>query len=431
MTSDRRFEQDLPDLMAQLAPRRVPDYRDDIVRQTARTRQRPAWTFPERWLPMDITLAPARGRPRVLRTLVAVLLVALLAAALLVAYVGTRPHRVPAPFGPAVNGQLYFHDASGQIMAMDSVTATPRAIVKGTEPYTYPYPSRDGRLVEFDHTAGGDSRLYVANADGSNVHPLAGTYQDWTWTEWSADSQEVGIVSDVAGVKSITTLEADGSRATTLDLGRDVLTFWALPDGRIALTAADQPGGRCRPDDTANVCGLFVANGDGTGLRQVLTASDFRGLSTDRSPDGRSILYVKWIPDVEPGGLHVVDIDTGVDRRLAGDAIGTATSQVNQARFSPDGSHILFDWYRENDDHWAVLPVAGGPAIAIGKAWPARPDGTMPEAAYSPDGQSIIATYPLTDGTTEVWLLDPTGHAADQRLAIPTTYSPPWQRVAP
>ena len=66
MTSDRRFEQDLPDLMAQLAPRRVPDYRDDIVRQTARTRQRPAWTFPERWLPMDITLAPARGRPRVL-----------------------------------------------------------------------------------------------------------------------------------------------------------------------------------------------------------------------------------------------------------------------------------------------------------------------------------------------------------------------------
>jgi hypothetical protein len=38
MTSDRRFEQDLPDLMAQLAPRAVPDYRDDVVQQTARMR---------------------------------------------------------------------------------------------------------------------------------------------------------------------------------------------------------------------------------------------------------------------------------------------------------------------------------------------------------------------------------------------------------
>ena len=46
MTSPRRFEQDLPALLAGLYLAGTPDYRDDIVQQTARVRQRPAWTFP-------------------------------------------------------------------------------------------------------------------------------------------------------------------------------------------------------------------------------------------------------------------------------------------------------------------------------------------------------------------------------------------------
>ena len=45
------------------APRAVPDYRDDIVRQTARTRQRPAWTFPERWLPVSVITSRALAAP--------------------------------------------------------------------------------------------------------------------------------------------------------------------------------------------------------------------------------------------------------------------------------------------------------------------------------------------------------------------------------
>ena len=40
-----------------------PDYIDDVLATTAQRRQRPAWTFPERWLPMDITTHASR-RPR-------------------------------------------------------------------------------------------------------------------------------------------------------------------------------------------------------------------------------------------------------------------------------------------------------------------------------------------------------------------------------
>ena len=54
MTPIDRFERQLPDRLAELAGARTPDYFDDLLAQTARTRQRPAWTFLERWLPMDL-----------------------------------------------------------------------------------------------------------------------------------------------------------------------------------------------------------------------------------------------------------------------------------------------------------------------------------------------------------------------------------------
>ena len=52
MTSFDRFERDIPRLMDDLAPSRLPDYFDDMLRATARTAQRPAWRSLERWLPM-------------------------------------------------------------------------------------------------------------------------------------------------------------------------------------------------------------------------------------------------------------------------------------------------------------------------------------------------------------------------------------------
>ena len=65
MTAFDRIEPRLPELMAELAPASVPDYFDDMLRQTGRTRQRPAWASLERWLPMDVIARPAPSeRPR-------------------------------------------------------------------------------------------------------------------------------------------------------------------------------------------------------------------------------------------------------------------------------------------------------------------------------------------------------------------------------
>ena len=81
MTSPRRFEQDLPALVSDLyGGGMMPDYRDDILRTTVGTRQRPAWTFPERWLPVDLAARRWPIRPLPWRTLAVALLILLLAA---------------------------------------------------------------------------------------------------------------------------------------------------------------------------------------------------------------------------------------------------------------------------------------------------------------------------------------------------------------
>jgi hypothetical protein len=59
MTTDRRLERDLPSILGELAAGPHPDYIDDVLATTAQRRQRAAWTFPERWLPMvDIARQP-------------------------------------------------------------------------------------------------------------------------------------------------------------------------------------------------------------------------------------------------------------------------------------------------------------------------------------------------------------------------------------
>lgn len=54
------FERRLPRAFTDLAEARTPDYLIDILGQTARTRQRPAWAIPGRWNPMlNLTHRPA------------------------------------------------------------------------------------------------------------------------------------------------------------------------------------------------------------------------------------------------------------------------------------------------------------------------------------------------------------------------------------
>jgi hypothetical protein len=427
MTSFERFEREIPRLMDELAPSSLPDYMDDMLRATARTAQRPAWRSFERWIPMGEIARTVPGPTIPWRPLILVALLALLLTAGLLVAGGSAP-RLPAPFGPAMNGSMFYHGEDGVIYAMDPASGVSTPVVSGPEVYSFPLPSRDGQRIVYDHAEGDTSQPHIADADGSDAHSLGASLTGWTWTEWSPQGDRLAVISLVGRHPTLAFLATDGSGMTPSRFEREAKVAWYLPDGRLALIAAEDPTDRCRPDGSIGICALWVSDGDGGNARMLLDAATFSGLTVNPSPDGSELLYVRWATG-EEGRLHVYDIATGEDRQVRIDN-QDPIENINQAWFSPDGSQILFDRFEVDGGHWAVVPSAGGDAVNIGRDWD-DPEVTGTEAQFTPDGRSVLAFYGTsTDGTGELWLLDVTGEGADRQLAASMMYAPVFQRLA-
>jgi len=99
MTANGRVDERLSELMHDLAGSAIEPL-EEVLLQTARTRQRPAWTFPERWLPMDITARPILFSNRPL--LIALLLLLAMTVAVVAAGLW-RQQDVPSPVGVDIN----------------------------------------------------------------------------------------------------------------------------------------------------------------------------------------------------------------------------------------------------------------------------------------------------------------------------------------
>jgi WD40 repeat protein len=427
MTTFERFERSIPELMTELAPAHVPDYFDDMLRTTATKTQRPAWSYPERWLPVEITARPLTSRPFPWRPLAILALLALLIAASLVVFVGSQD-RVPPPFGVAGNGVLLYRASDGRVVSLDPTDGTTTTVTPASESLADPVPSRDGRRIAFaTFGSSTSSPIILSGIDGATQTTLAGDYREIDQVHWSPDGAQLAIVSNQGGLRSITVADSDGSGARTLSLSREVSLISYLPDGRIAVVAGESPGDRCPSDDpTVAPCALFAVNPDGTGLDLLISAPDFHGINTiDPSADGTKLLWVEWKQPDAPGRLHVFDLKDRLDHLVPDEAFPVIYN-MNRAWFSPDGSAILFDFFEADGDHWGVVPSVGGAPVRIGQEWPQN--GT--DASWAPDGRSVLARYATSDTTSELWVLDATGGGADHPLDGNFPYLPPWQRVA-
>ena len=369
---------------------------------------------------MDIAAPPISSRPRFWSGLAILALVGLLVAAALLAYVGSPPTRLPAPFGPAGNGRLYYSSPAGDIFSVDTVTGTPRTIVAGPEVDSGPLPSRDGRRIAFIRSSSDGPVVMVADADGSNVRPLDGAYVGFSEIDWSPDDQKIAVTSTEAGLKSLTVIPVDGSPASTLPLGMEVSNFWYLPDSRIVFIGVGTWNG-------ITTYGPYITDKDGLNPQPIVPPTDLDGdwIDLAPSPDGHSLVYHRWRGLDEFGLLHVIDIATLVDRPVAID--GTVPSENHESpQFSPDGTQLMFIRFTETGSRVTVVPIAGGRAVSFGPVGGAFE--ATPFARYAPDGRSILAYYPETK---ELWQLDPSGNGNDRKLTLSVDDLPTWQRVAP
>ena len=436
MTSPRRFEQDLPALLADMFVAGTPDYRDDLVQQVARVRQRPAWTFPERWLPMDIATKALPSSPRIPWRIVGVLAVlAILIAAMVAVYIGSQ-RRLPEPFGQAANGSIVFV-TDGDIYTADPVTGKTTAIIIGPETDDRPIYSLDGTRVVFERKVEGDGgvrpgMLFVARDDGRGLvqvtpEPLAGL---GSWS-FSPDGRSiVALVVRQAG-PAIMVVASDGSgEPAYFDVGATLNDGppQYRPDGTEIMFIGRQPGAAYR-----DLYALDVASGN---VRTVITGSVSADIHlASWSPDGTRIAYAQYDQNAPTFSTrtHVVAADGSGDI-----AVDTHPDSIadNGSTWSNDGTRLIISRFFAGgpDGYWrsAVVPVdRSSVGVELGCPPGALPADCTADWIWSPDDTVLLGVASdASDRPIPQFLADPlTGEIRPAPWTA--TGDPAWQRRAP
>lgn len=390
-----------------------PTYLEEVMTRTRAIRQRPAWSFPERWLPMQLTMRPAYvPRQFFYLALVALLMVAVAAAALVI---GAGRQAAP-PFGFAGNGVLAFDQDGSIVLARADGGAV--AEVLSTIPDAFgPVFAPDGtRLGFFAHTGAGDS-IYVARADGSQPVAVSagvdlGESAYTTRPAWSPDSRRIAFTGYSAGRHHLYVAEADGS--ATEEIGNPDLSrldpAWS-PDGQ--WIAFEQAG----TDDTAHRA-LYLIRPDGTDEHQI--AASVGGSFSYR--------HAQWLPDAGrqvlayPIGrtgaydIATLDVATGAETVVSAEP----ASEVWPV-WSPDGS--LLAWNASD----GLVRIARSDGTVVHRL-PAVLDYDF---VWSPDGAYLYGWKDENRSAAVVVRVDGSSPTTEIPVDGESVSSWSWQRIAP
>lgn len=438
MTTDRRLERDLPSILGDIAMGPYPDYIDDVLVDTAQRRQRPRWTFPERWIPMAVvTRRPVLAPAFPWRTLGILALLAILMAAALAAFIGSQGP-LPAPFGTARNGLVAF-EAGGDIRIADPLTGTPTTIVSGPELDVGPRYSRDGTRLVFERKVeGGRSELYVVRSDGSGLTRITPDPillnpsllgEPWEQYQFSPDGRSVLIATRNQGVGGISIAQSDGSGIRQLDVGMSVTEpSYRPPDGAEILFVGDGP-----PGTYHGIYAVDVASGVRRTIVDVSSVYDVAG--PNWSPDGSQIAYWRWGGPGEGEGLtahtRIVSADGSDDRALV-EPPGARWS--SGADWSNDGTRLfVFRGFSPGfeDVRPAIVPADGvSSSVETDRQIPIVEE-CCAFVEWAPDDSAILVTPVNVLGVSGQQLIIDSVTGETRVAPWDTTSDPTWQRRAP
>lgn len=441
MIAPERFEHDLPQLLAQLAPGTRPDYRDSLVETVEQTPQRPAWTFPGRWLPVDIA-AQRVGPASAFRVPITLLLVAaLIGVALLAIAVASRPD-LPAPFGPAQNGRIVYGSA-GDLYVLETEGAKPQLLLGGPENDRDPDFAPQGDKLLFLREGATGTSLYVMRPDGSELRLVAGPLVGLDWPAWSADGKRIAFNQRPRGMPIASVADIETGAIRDLDVPgqadppivwrpghADQLLYRGFADGHHQMVLVDVATGSVRPLDIAAERGAPAeldfqrVNWSPDGHRLLVEVG-----SSVTTSDAAPSIFQKIVEVAEDGTVTNV-------RRFIND---TSADYEYFGSFTPDGNSVLFTsqsscvfqaWLAPIADAAAAVPVGEPVSQTTGcgrqsnVAWV----GIIPW--ISPDGTRVITAN--RDGSSEdrVFLGDADGAGAAP-LDLTTNGWITWQRLAP
>jgi TolB protein len=233
-------------------------------------------------------------------------------------------------------------DAGGFVVKKLTTEAT-------TGPNISPDWSPDGSRIAFVGASEEGFDLYVMNADGTGIAKLTDLPGDETEPAWSPDGERIAYASD--------------------DLGHSQFRT-----------------------------GISVANADGTGSTELVTADDEELYGPAWSPDGSRIAY----DNITLGALYVMDSD-GADVREVQPDQGTAYAFTGWA---PDG-RILFRGVLDRKEGILSMRSDGSDVRVVLDDLPLG--GPVVLADWSADRRWIVVSEPWQTGTDEVYLMSADG----------------------
>lgn len=437
MTTRDDFDRHLAAWFEASAPSSEPEpLLGQVLARTARTRRRPAWRIPERWIPMSaITTRSARVSQVPWRTvgLLALLIVVLVGGALLIA--GSRRQALPPPFGVAADGSLVY-SVNGDILSRAAPSAEARAIISDGGQDSGPIMAPDGSKFVFSRAQpAGQAQLWVANADGSGVRRLDVPFRTLSWVDWSPAGDEV-FVANEDGQTTMAIVPTNGSPSTTLDLGME------------AQVPAHRPG---YPDqvlfrgkDASGDWGLFLVGRDGVSPKRLALDPGFQN---DDNYTENAYAYFQgplWASDGTTLMYYTLEPAPGSP---AGPGYRTHVAKIGPAGEVLEDTIAEFD--PGADDEWGAQWLPGedgfvfqsqeGPAhtLKLHRSTVSPSDvhdlGVTAtdwiSFVFSPDGKDVIAMIPpAAGGDPSLELIDLQTYA---KTPLDVSGDVTWQRLAP
>jgi hypothetical protein len=225
------------------------------------------------------------------------------------------PVPVPTPIlPPGGNGKIAFSRA-GKIYVMNADGSNLTRLSTVTEREAYPAWSPNGTKIVFESSRDGHPELYVMNANGTNQLRLTvgGGFNPC----WSPDGAKITYdISDIYVMNANGTNRIALTQGTTFFSSRD--PTWSPDGGKIAFTA--RRGGQEE---------IYVINADGSNELN-LTHNSTQDTHPAWSPDGTRIAYVR------EAGIFVMSA-YGTNNVIIPNTLGGY-----EPAWSPDGTKIAF-----------------------------------------------------------------------------------------